>query len=157
MSDDPHFRYGTLPIFEKVFPPDPNTHRVTFLDIGHQILEHLETAVKNKDERMAFRVMAKGERILNEYVAEGFSLCEPLQRQLQDSVFFSLRVMRREFIRRALTCAKEEQPQFDAFIKSGKLEGPGAVEDYEAVERHLDEGRALFDDLRRKSKIKLVG
>jgi hypothetical protein len=153
-DDDPAFYYGVLPICvfseDEGKPPDPTTHREALLDISGQIIEHVEAALKRKDSQAAFRIMAKAERIVAEYIAEGFFLFEPLQQQLRDGVYLWFRVMRREFIRRALT---EDRPEFDAFIKSGKLEGPGAIEDYEAVERYLDEGKALFDDLHKRRKL----
>jgi hypothetical protein len=152
---DPALRYGSLPFCftDPDAPINPEAHRLTFLDVGHQIIEHVEAALKRKDDRAAFRMMAKGERIVAAYVAEGFFLFEPFQQQLRESVYLSLRLARREFIRRALTCPEDRRPFYDEFIRSGALEGPGAVEDYEIVERHLDEGKALWDDLRRQIKM----
>jgi hypothetical protein len=57
------------------------------------------------------------------------------------------------FYQSALTCSEEDRPFFDDYIRAGKLEGPGAVEDYEAVEAHLDFGKKLMDGLVRKIRV----
>jgi hypothetical protein len=157
MDDDfPRITCGVIPIRLGPLdtgPADLDVQREVFFEISQQIFDFVEAALRNKDSHAALRIMARGEQVLAEYIEIGFDLLEPLQRQLFDTVVTVARMSRRLFIKRALTCSKEQQAFYDERIKSGKFDGPGAVEDFEAVERYLDEGRALFDDLYRKGQI----
>jgi hypothetical protein len=158
---DPEVTCGCLPIFlsdeDRFKLVDEGIQLEVFLEITSKLLEYVETALKEPDPWKPIRIMAQAERLLAEYIEFNFHRLMPLQRQLQDTVFTAHRMARRAFIRRALTCPKEDQPFYDAFIKAGKLEGPGAVEDYEAVERHLDFGKKLMNGLVRQNNLKVVG
>jgi hypothetical protein len=155
-DDFPRITCGVIPIRLGVLdtePADPDVQREVFFEITDQLFDYVGAAMKSKDSMQAVRIMAQGERVMREYIEVGFDLLEPLQRQLRDTVLTLCRMSRRYFIKRALTCSKEQQPFYDDYMKSGKLDGPGAAEDFEAVERHLDEGRALFDDLYHKGQV----
>ena len=119
-----------------------------FEQVSERYIELMEVALKSDDVWEPIRVMARAERIMELYAAMwNDRWFPPLQRQLQDALYTAHRIARRLFIRRALTCSKEQQPHNDAMMKSGAWEGRGAIEDFDAVERHLDEGRRLLDGL----------
>jgi hypothetical protein len=156
-NDDPEVTCGCLPIFlteeDRFKLVDENIQLEVFLEITGRLMGYVEAALKEPDPWKPIRIMAQAERLLGEYIEYNFHLLMPLQRQLQDTVFTAHRMARRFFIKRALTCSKEDQPFFDDYIRAGKLEGPGAVEDYEAVERHLDFGKKLMNGLVRKTRV----
>jgi hypothetical protein len=59
------------------------------------------------------------------------------------------RIIRRTIIRNAL---RASEAVFKRYYRPqlARLDGPDAVEDFRAVERHLDERKPLFDDLRKR-------
>src|SRR5262249_1987544 len=139
-------------------PAHPDAQLAAFKEITDQLFEHAYAALKDRDDHWkVFRIIARAERLLGIYTSENFDHLLPIHRELQNTLHLAFRIVRRAFIRRALTCPEDQRAAYDEYIRSGKLEGPDAVADYEAVEKHLDEGRALYDDLHRRSKIKLVG
>jgi hypothetical protein len=155
-DDDPEVKCGCLPFaiipWEKDLPPEPRTHRHVFAEISSQLLDFLTDAVAaakaGGDCLKPIRIMVQAEKLIDEYTREGWFMLDPLQTDLQSTILLAHRAARRELIRRALTCAAADRPYFDGILRSGKLDGPGAVEDFRAVEAHIDEGRSLYDDLR---------
>jgi hypothetical protein len=146
-----------LPLEEKV-APTPEAEHVAFIDLTGQVIESISLALENKfDPWRAITVMAGAERLMDLYASHGFTSLLPLQRQLQATLHTAWRMARRRFVRAALRAPAQEYEAYQATFKSGMFDGPDALADWHAVERHLDEGRALFSDLHRRSKIKLVG
>jgi hypothetical protein len=159
---DPEVTCGCLPIFlsdeDRFKLVDEDIQLEVFLEITSKLLEYVEAALKERgDPLKPIRIFARTERLLAEYVEYNFHRLMPLQRELRDVVHTACRMARRAFIKRALTCPEEDQPFYDDFIRAGKLEGPNAVEDYRAVERHLDFGKKLMNGLVRQNNLRVVG
>jgi hypothetical protein len=146
-----------LPLEAKVVPT-PEAECVAFIDITDQVIESISLALQSKgDPWRAIRVMASAEQIMDLYASHRFISFLPLQRQLQATLHSVWRMTRRRFIRAALRAPDHEYELYQRDFKSGIFDGEDALEDWHAVERHLDEGRALFDDLHRRGKLKIVG
>jgi hypothetical protein len=126
-------------------------------EIATQIFEYVEEALKQRDPWAAASIMAKGEKVIATYTAEKFDQLLPLQQALQATLHTFWRMARRRFIRAALRAPAYEYELYQQDFKSGMFDGEDALEDWHAVEAHLDEGRALFNDLHRRSKLKVVG
>jgi hypothetical protein len=163
-DDDLPFTHSVLPIClspeEMDEPVDPDTQRIAFFDITGQIIEHLSAALKKvkEDPWAAVRVMSRGERILSEYTEVGFDKMEPIQRDLNDTLNKIWRMERRRIIKYALTCQPHEIAEYQKLLQEPWLNasprGPEhAAEDFKAVEKHLDDGCALFDDLHKRRKL----
>jgi hypothetical protein len=74
-------------------------------------------------------------------------------RQLQTTLDWAFRIERRIYIRRSLTCSKQDTPMYQANLHLWDGPGPTATEDFRAAEAHLDQGADLFEGLRRRSKV----
>jgi hypothetical protein len=126
-----------------------------FEEVSGQYFRLMEEAMKSDDVWEPIRVMARAEKLMRLYISMfGHDRwLPPLQRQLQDALYIAHRKARRVFIRAALTGRKEETP-YDRDLESGKWDGrPDTEEDRRAVERHLNEGRRLFEGLYERSKV----
>jgi hypothetical protein len=162
-DDDLPFTYRVLPIClspeERDLPAHPDSQREAFFDITGQIIEHLSAALKKtkEDPWAAIKVIVKGERIVAEYVEEGFDLLAPIQRDLQDTLHTAWRMARRQFIRRALRCQPHETETFIRYFKEFDWKGAEAMEDFRAVESALARGVSIFEDLRRDHRSRVVG
>jgi hypothetical protein len=79
---------------------------------------------------------------------------DPLQtiRQLQTTLNWAFRIERRIYMRRSLTCSKQDIPVYQAKLQQWDGPGPTATEDFRAAEAHLEQGADLFEGLRRRSK-----
>ena len=73
-------------------------------------------------------------------------------RQLQTTLNWAFRIERRIYMRRALTCSKQDIPAYKANLQLWDGPGPTATEDFLAATAHLDQGADLFEGLRRRSK-----
>jgi hypothetical protein len=162
-DDDLPFMYSVLPIClsleERYLPVHPDSQRQAFFDVTGQIIEALSVALKKtkEDPWAAVRVIVKGERIVAEYVDEGFDLLEPFQRDLQDTLHTAWRMARRQFIRRALRCQPYETETFIRHFRELGSSGAEAMEDFRAVESALMRGVSIFEDLRRRHRSRVVG
>jgi hypothetical protein len=163
-DDDSPFTYSVLPFClspeERDLPPHPNSHREPFFDVTRQIIELLSAALKERnDVWKPIRIMIQAERLIGEYTSEGFSLLLPIEQDLRETLRKAWRIERRIFIKRALSCPPEQIPEYREYLKEEWLSAspwghPGdAVEDFRAVEQHLKEGQALFDDLHKRRKL----
>jgi hypothetical protein len=72
--------------------------------------------------------------------------------QLQTTLEWAFRIERRIYLRRGLTVSAQDYPGYQVKLKLWEGPGPSGVEDFRAVERHLDQGADLFEGLRRRSK-----
>ena len=130
--------------------PQPKVRSVSaFLEITDQLFDHLERALRHRHDPMrAIRVMAAGERVLAEYTAQGFHRLEPLRVDLALTVHAAFGMSRRFFIKKALTCSKQEFAKYQQSVREfGWTYSGEAAEDYDAVIAHLDYGKALFADI----------
>jgi hypothetical protein len=73
-------------------------------------------------------------------------------RQLQTTLNWAFRIERRIYMRRALTCSKQDVPAYKASLELWDGPGPTATEDFAAATAHLEQGADLFEGLRRRSK-----
>ena len=73
-------------------------------------------------------------------------------RRLHSTLNWAFRIERRIYMRRALTCSKQDVPAYKASLELWDGPGPTATEDFRAAEAHLEQGADLFDGLRRRSK-----
>jgi len=151
MRDDPEVKCGCLlvPLYpgEEDEPVRLDVQRDVFDEIYGQLFRYLLAAYQNREDRwQAVRIIIQAEKLVAEYLAEGFDLLIPLQEVLH-SLF---RVERRIFIRRALHCREEDRPIYKEALK--KWEGMDAMEDFRVVEVALARGANMFEDLRRWSK-----
>jgi hypothetical protein len=139
----------------------------TFQEVTGQFIKAATEALKNEREAMkrgeaeddweTFRLMARTEKLMRFYMSMGYGkkYLEPMQRMLRETLYTGFRMYRRVFIKRFLTCGEDEFPARCAELKemreknrSDKNEG----EDFTAVERHLKEGKRLFEGLCEHSK-----
>ena len=152
-KDLPEFCCSVLPFshldYYDTSPPAESSQRSAFLEITDQLFDHLERALRHRHDPMrAIRVMAAGERVLAEYTAQGFHRLEPLRVDLALTVHAAFRMSRRFFIKKALTCSKQEFAKYQQSVREfGWTYSGEAAEDYDAVIAHLDYGKALFADI----------
>ena len=130
-------------------PVPEETQRQVLNEIASRIFEYVEEALNQKDIWAGISIIARGERVLGKYTAENFDQLLPFQRQLQGTLHTVWRMTRRRFIRAALRCPDHEYPKYLATFTEGWLDGPDALADFHAAERHVDEGLSLFSDLRK--------
>jgi hypothetical protein len=72
--------------------------------------------------------------------------------QLQTTLNWAFRIERRIYMRRALTCLKQDIPVYKGNLQLWDSPGPSATEDFVAATAHLEQGADLFEGLRRRSK-----
>jgi len=150
-EDDPEINCSILPFNPLDYwdrsPVDLNIQREAFDEVYEQIFEYLLAAYKNrKDHWQAVRIIIQAERLVAEYMGFGFTLFQPLQEVLHQL----FRVERRIFIRRALLCREEYKPTYKEALKRWDVDAD-AMDDFRAVERALERGGAMFEDLRRRA------
>jgi hypothetical protein len=148
-DNDPQVTCGCLliPLYpgEKDEPVRLDVQRDVFDEIYGQLWDYLNAAYNNRQDRwQAVRIIIQAEKLIAEYLDWGFDLLIPLQQVLHQL----FRVERRIFIRRALLCREEDRPIYKEALKKWDVDAD-AADDFRVVERHLNQGRALFDDLRR--------
>jgi hypothetical protein len=153
-DDDIRIGYSVLPFnplnFWDTSPVYPAIQRQALEDTARQIIDCLSEALKRKDDPwLAMRVIVRGESIVANYVRHRFETMEPFQRQMQGTIHKLWRCARRQFIKRALKAPDHEYQKYLATFREGWMDGPDALEDFQAAERHLDEGLSLFSDLRK--------
>lgn len=145
---DPEVKCGCLPF--PLYPDEADepvrldVQSEVFDEIYQQLWDYLLAAYQNRDDRwQALRIIIQAEKLIAEYTRQGFYLLNPLAEVLN----LLFRAERRIFIRRAVLCREAERPIYKEALK--RFEGPDALADFDAVQRHLDEGGPLFDDLRK--------
>ena len=122
-------------------PVDPAIQR-------DELWDCLNAAYRNREDRwQAVKIIIQAERLVAEYMEFGCDSFLPLQEVLHDL----FRVERRLFIRRALLCREQDRPTYKEALKKWDCDAD-AADDFRVVERHLSEGRALFEDLRQRCK-----
>jgi hypothetical protein len=141
------------PIAGDTDPPEPVAHHEVFFEITGQLIDLLGEAVKERDHKRGLRIMVNAERLIGEYTREGFYLLLPLQRDLRDAIYRAHRSARRLFIRKALLCPPEQKAQYQKDFEELGWRGFDAIEDFHTAVRHIEEGRALLDDLRYRCKV----
>jgi hypothetical protein len=93
--------------------------------------------------------MARAEKLIDIYVQEQFDELIPIQERLRRTLHTAWRMARRAYIRAALKCSDEEYPRYLADMRDPKLglDGPDALDDFRAAERHVDLGVPLMQGL----------
>jgi hypothetical protein len=135
-------------------PVPEQTQRQVLDEIASQLFEVLEEALKRRDDPWrAISIIARGERLLAQFTAVNFTMLEPFRRQVQATLHKQWRVARRRFIRAALKAPDHEYQSYLNTFREGWLDGPDALEDFQAAERHVDEGRRLFEGLWERGKV----
>ena len=158
-DEDNSFRY-TVPLYECAtdpWPPSRETQECALFDIKAQFVECMERVLADPDPWVAIKIMVNAERILDAYVRERFHMLAPVQAELKADLHKVWRMARRKFLRAALLSPAHEFPQFLATARDPKLglDGVDADADFDAVVRHLEAGGPLFDDLRKRDRVKL--
>jgi hypothetical protein len=104
--------------------------------------EYLVAALRKKDYMLGIQLMKRAERIISEHVKAEFELLVPMQVKLRRLLARARRFARRELIRRALTCSKEEHELYLGVIQD-LLQTDGFQEDFDYVRAALAEGRPI--------------
>jgi hypothetical protein len=126
-------------------PVDLDIQLDAFDEVYEQIWDCLNVAYQNREDRwQAVRLIIQAEKLVTEYIGYGWTLMQPLAEVLHRL----FRAERRIFIRRALLCREEYRPIYKKALERWDCDAD-AADDFRVVVRHLDEGRALLDDLRR--------
>jgi hypothetical protein len=134
---------------EKV-TPTPQAEVVAFVDITKAVFESINLALENKSNPWrAISVIARAEKVMQLYASHGFVSLLPIQRELQDTLHTAWRMSRRRFIKAALCAPDEDYDLYHQHFRSGAFDGADAMDDWDAVERHLAHGARLFEGLLR--------
>jgi hypothetical protein len=156
MNDDNPFHYppGFYECANDPWPPSRETQECVLHDIKAQFVEYMTLAAQDPDPWVAIRIMANCERVLDAYTKERFTMLRPTQRELQADLHKVWRMARRKFIKRAMLSPPDEFPVYLANARDPELglDGLDAIADCDAVERHLNEGVPLNEDLLKRAK-----
>jgi len=134
----------------KPFLPQPWVQHEARAEILHQLNSYLYFALKNKDDPWGpIKIVVRAEKLVGIYVDAGFDLMQELHEALQHTLYAAFRLVRRQFIKRALLAPEHEVELYDKhFRELGWSSDPESHEDLAAVKRHLCESRSLIDDLK---------
>lgn len=155
-DEDTLFHYSPL-LFECApdpWPPSREMQQCVLEDIQQQFCTYMERALRDPDPWKAIRIMANAEKIFDAYIRERFTMLVPFRRELQADLHKAWRMARRQFIKRALLSPPNEFPLYVANARDPELglDGPDAIEDLEAVVRHLETREPLNGDLRKRPR-----
>jgi hypothetical protein len=155
MRDDNAFYFSILPTGDPDIPaPSPQIQQDALDDVQQQFVTLMEQAAVDPDPWKAIRIMVNAEKILGIYTNCRFNMLAKAEAEFQSDLHKIWRMARRQFIRRALLSPAHEFPLYldDQRNPELCLDGPDALEDFHAVERHLDERQPLFDDLHKHQR-----
>ena len=149
---DENNNYSILPFIpDQPTAPSFDTQQEVLDNILAEFVSAMTAAEKAKDPMEAVRIMVRCEKILDAYTSEGFTMLTEYQRELQSALDCCFRTLRRKIIRDALLAP---QKLYDAVYRDelDRIDGPGAADDFHAVEAHLDFGQSLNEGLLKRQR-----
>ena len=130
--------------------PSAETQQEALDTVLHEFVAAMERAERDPDPWASIRIMANAEKILGIYCEEGFTELQEFRDELKSDLRKVWRMARRQHIKRALLSPPDEFQHYLADMHG--LDGPNALDDFHAVEAHLDLDQPLNEGLLKRQR-----